>query len=325
MLLVNLGSPAAADAASVRRFLRPFLSDARVVEIPRLLWWPILNFFILPLRAPRVARLYQRIWMDEGSPLQVYLSRLGQAVAARLSASAMTQVIDVRTAVSYGSPAIAAQLDELAARKVDEIVVIPLYPQYSATTTAAVFDLVSRWSQRKRNLPGLILLKDYHDHPRYIDALAQSIRLAEEQFGKPERLLFSFHGIPQANVDKGDPYEQQCHRTAERVAQVLGLDQTRWLVAFQSRFGRAQWLQPYMAETLKLLATQGIKHLHVISPSFSLDCLETLDEISHEYHQLFREHGGEKFHYIPALNDGAQQVDLLIELISRHFPLESND
>lgn len=320
VLLVNLGSPAAPDAAAVRRFLRPFLGDQRVVEIPRLLWWPILNLFILPFRAPRVARLYQRIWMAEGAPLLVYLERLREAVAARLHPANSGVQIEVRSAVTYGAPAIVDQLDALLAAGCDELIVVPLYPQYSATTTAAVFDAVSRWMQQRRDLPGVTLLKAYHDHPRYIEALAQSVQQARQQFGIPERLLFSFHGIPQANVDKGDPYARHCHRTAEAVAQALGLEPGQWLVTFQSRFGPAQWLQPYMDETLKELATQGVRHLHVISPSFSLDCLETLDEIDHEYRQLFLEQGGERFHYIPALNADDSQVELLVELISRYLP-----
>lgn len=321
VLLVNLGSPAAPDAAAVRRFLRPFLGDRRVVEIPRPLWWPLLNLFILPFRAPRVARLYQRIWMAEGAPLQVHLERLREAVTARFHAgSSGGDRIEVRAAVTYGAPAIADQLDALMAAGSDEVIVIPLYPQYSATTTAAVFDAVSRWMQQRRDLPGLTLVKDYHDHPRYIEALAQSVRTAQQQFGTPERLLFSFHGIPQANVDQGDPYARHCHRTAEAVAQALGLELGQWLVAFQSRFGPAQWLQPYMDEAVKALAAEGVRHLQVISPSFSLDCLETLDEIDHEYRQLFLSQGGERFHYVPALNAGDSQVELLVELISCHLP-----
>lgn len=320
VLLVNLGSPAAPDAAAVRRFLRPFLGDRRVVEIPRTLWWPLLNLFILPFRAPRVAKLYQRIWMAEGAPLQVHLERLREAVAARLHAGGAGDQIEVRAAVTYGAPAIADQLDALMAAGSDEVIVIPLYPQYSATTTAAVFDAVSRWMRQRRDLPGLTLVKDYHDHPRYIEALAQSVRTAQQQFGTPERLLFSFHGIPQANVDQGDPYARHCHRTAEAVAQALGLELGQWQVAFQSRFGPAQWLQPYMDAAVKALAAQGVRHLQVISPSFSLDCLETLDEIDHEYRQLFLSQGGERFHYVPALNAGDSQVELLVELISCHLP-----
>lgn len=320
VLLVNLGSPAAPDAAAVRRFLRPFLGDRRVVEIPRTLWWPLLNLFILPFRAPRVAKLYQRIWMAEGAPLQVHLERLREAVAARLHAGGAGDQIEVRAAVTYGAPAIADQLDALMAAGSDEVIVIPLYPQYSATTTAAVFDAVSRWMWQRRDLPGLTLVKDYHDHPRYIEALAQSVRTAQQQFGTPERLLFSFHGIPQANVDQGDPYARHCHRTAEAVAQALGLELGQWQVAFQSRFGPAQWLQPYMDAAVKALAAQGVRHLQVISPSFSLDCLETLDEIDHEYRQLFLSQGGERFHYVPALNAGDSQVELLVELISCHLP-----
>ncbi len=309
LLLVNLGTPDAPEPAALRRYLKEFLSDPRVVSLPGWLWKPILYGVILPFRAPRSAAAYRAIWQAEGSPLLHHSRRLCRALEERLAGRA-----EVRLAMRYGRPSLAEVLDECPA---DQVFILPLYPQYSSTTTASVLDAFAHWAAGRVNLPGVGLLRDYHDHPRYIEALADSIRRAWKD-GQGQRLLFSFHGIPRRLVRDGDPYEQQCRRTASLVAESLQLPQDRWQVMFQSRFGREQWLEPYAVDTLSALPSQGITEVDVICPGFAVDCLETLEEMARENRQLFLAAGGSKYRYIPCLNDSPAQVTLLAELFEDH-------
>lgn len=314
VLLVNLGTPEAATPAAVRRYLGEFLFDPRVVEIPRVLWWLILNGIILRIRPPRVARAYASIWMDEGSPLMVH----SRAIATALQERCRTEFnapLHVELAMRYGKPAINEVLQKLRDNHVERLLVLPLYPQYSATTTATVFDAVSNELKRWRWLPDLRMCMHYHDQPAYIKALAASIRDSFTNHGKPDKLLFSFHGLPERCLKAGDPYYCHCQKTARLVAESLQLEPQDWLLTFQSRFGRERWLQPYTDATLKSLARKGVKHVQIISPGFAADCLETLEELAVQNKEFFLTGGGEKYHYIPALNAQPAHIDALIDLI----------
>jgi ferrochelatase len=309
VLLVNLGTPEHPSSKAVKGYLAQFLSDRRVVDMPRLLWLPLLYGIILPLRAPRVARLYQSIWLEQGSPLMVYSRRQQQALAARLPD------VPVELAMSYGQPSISQGIEKLLQRGVTDLVVLPLYPQYSSSTSAAVFDEVARVCRRQWRLPSLHFIRDYAQHPAYIHALKLSIEQSFTQQGIPDRLLLSFHGIPQRYVRNGDDYQQRCLDTAQALRQVLSLPAERVMVSFQSRFGREPWLMPYTDDTLKALPQQGDKYVQVVCPGFSSDCLETLEEVQQQYGELFMEHGGEKYHYIPALNDNPEHIEMLAQLL----------
>lgn len=311
VLLINLGTPDAPTASAVRRYLAEFLGDPRVVEIPRAVWLPILYGFILPFRPARVARNYAGIWMDEGSPLQVYSQRLAQRLEESLDE------VPVELGMSYGNPSIEAALGRLEAQQVEQIIVLPLYPQYSATTTAASVDVLARSLGRRRTIPSLALIRDYHDQPAYIEALAASVRTHWEQHGRGDHLVMSFHGIPKRNVDLGDPYASQCERTAQLLADALGLEPSAWSQVYQSRFGKAEWLQPYADERFRELAQQGFSTLDVLCPGFAADCLETLEEIAEEYAELFQEAGGKALRYIPALNDAPAHAEALRACIRR--------
>lgn len=312
VLLVNLGTPDAPTASAVRRYLAEFLGDPRVVEIPRAVWLPILYGFILPFRPARVARNYAGIWMEEGSPLLVHSQRLAQRLEESLDD------IPVELGMSYGNPSIESALSRLETQQVEQIIVLPLYPQYSATTTAASFDVLARCLSRRRDIPALTLIRDYHDQPAYVEALAASVRTHWEQHGRGDHLVMSFHGIPKRNVDLGDPYARQCERTAALLAEALGLEPAAWSQVYQSRFGKAEWLQPYADERFRELAQQGIGTLDVLCPGFAADCLETLEEIAVEYAELFQEAGGKALRYIPALNDAPAHADALRASIRRY-------
>ncbi|MFZ1640904.1 MAG: ferrochelatase [Candidatus Contendobacter sp.] len=316
ILLANLGTPDAPTPAAVRRYLAEFLWDPRVVELPRSLWWLILHGVILRVRPARSARKYQLIWTPDGSPLLAISQRQAAAVAATL-AERYPGPIRVAVGMRYGNPSIAAALAELRAAGVQRLLALPLYPQYSATTVASTFDAVAAELRRWRWLPELRFITHYHDDPGYLDALTASIRAARaEQSG--ERLLFSFHGLPRRNLLAGDPYHCQCHKTARLVAERLGLQPDQWAVAFQSRFGRAEWLQPYTSVLLADWAKAGIKSVDVACPGFAADCLETLEEIALENRQTFLDAGGEHYRYLPALNDDPAHIAVLAELIDRH-------
>ena len=308
ILLANLGTPDAPTPDAVKRYLRQFLSDKRVVDTPRLLWWPLLRGVILPLRAPRVAKLYQSVWMDEGSPLMVYSRRQQQALAARLPDT------PVALGMSYGSPALESAVDELLAQDVGHIVVLPLYPQYSCSTVAAVWDELARILAKKRAIPGISFIRDYADDASYIDALAASVRASFAVHGEPDVLLLSYHGIPQRFAQEGDDYPQRCRDTTRELVSALGLSPDRAMMTFQSRFGREPWLTPYTDETLNRLGEKGVKHIQVICPGFAADCLETLEEIAVQNREVFLEAGGQKYEYIPALNADSAHIEMMVNL-----------
>lgn len=310
VLLINLGTPSAPTSKAVRDYLAEFLSDRRVVELPAWIWQPLLKLIILPMRARHSAKLYQSVWMDEGSPLAVITQRLAENVQANLG-----DKYQVVLAMRYGKPNIEAGLKELLAADVSSITLLPLYPQYSAATTASCFDKISEFFQQSRAIPTLDFIASYFDHPLYIEALANKFKEHRTEQMKNSYLLFSFHGLPQRSIELGDPYQQQCFTTTRLLAERLQLSMDDYQVVFQSRFGKAQWLQPYCDVVLQELPARGIKNVSVICPGFSVDCLETLEEIAKRYRALFLASGGESFNYIPALNDSAAQVRLLSGLI----------
>ena len=321
ILLVNLGSPDAPTAPALRRYLAEFLGDPRVVEAPRWLWWLAMHGVILRIRPPRSAKSYARIWTDNGapmgSPLIAISHRQTEALRARF---ADDNKVVVELAMRYGNPSIASAVDKLLQAGIEQLVVLPLYPQYSATTTATVFDEISRVLQQLRVIPGLCFIRDYYRHEAYINAVANSIEQHWREQGRAQKLLFSFHGIPQRYVDAGDPYADQCQQTAERIAARLQLQGEEWTLVFQSRFGREPWLQPYCDRTLEALPQQGVKSVDVISPGFAADCLETLEEIDMENREIFLQAGGEQFHYIAALNDRPDHIDALFDIVQQHMP-----
>ncbi len=323
ILLVNLGSPDAPTPAALRRYLAEFLGDPRVVEAPRWLWWFAMHGVILRIRPPRSAKSYARIWTDEGTPMGSPLIAISykQTVALRDKLQSLYgNAVVVKLAMRYGKPSIASAIETLQQAGVDRLVVLPLYPQYSATTTASVFDELCRVLQQRRVIPELRFIREYYQHPHYIDALATSIVQHWQQHGRTQKLLFSFHGIPQRYVDAGDPYAGQCKLTAAAVAEKLQLQEDEWILVFQSRFGREPWLQPYCDKTLEALPAQGVKSVDVISPGFAADCLETLEEIDMENRDIFLQAGGEDFRYIAALNDRTEHIDCLLELLKQHIP-----
>ncbi len=313
LILVNLGSPHAPTPAAVADFLAEFLSDRRVVELPPLLWQPILRGIVIPLRAKRVAHAYASIW-DDGSPLRVITSRQCWRLQQRLRTSCGDAAPWVRLAMSYQGPSIAAVIGDCQRRGIDDIVVLPLYPQYSATTTAVVFDQVTRHLLTVRSWPELHLVRDYHDHPGYIAALAASVHEHWQQHGRAAHLLLSFHGIPEANVAKGDPYARQCERSAQLLAASLGLHESEWTLTYQSRFGRARWLTPYTNETLRRLAADGVHSIDVMCPAFAADCLETLEEMAVENRAVFLDAGGTEYRFIACLNDREDHVAMLHDI-----------
>ena len=306
ILLVNLGTPDAPTAKALRGYLAEFLWDRRVTELPRFFWWLVLHGVILRIRPARSARLYEKVWTENGSPL-LSISKV-QAQALQKSLGEEFKVV---LAMRYGNPSIASGLEEL--RNVERIMVLPLYPQYSGTTTGSSFDAVADVLKTWRIVPDLRFISDYHDNSAYINALIAQIKSYWDQHGVPEKLLFSFHGIPKRFVIAGDPYADQCHKTAKLVA--LGLEIENWEVVFQSRFGREEWLKPYADHRLRSLAKDGIKRVDIVCPGFSADCLETLDEIDRENREIFLKAGGEEFHYIPALNDSDEHIEALVKIL----------
>ncbi|MFJ3459094.1 ferrochelatase [Scandinavium goeteborgense] len=308
ILLANLGTPDAPTPEAVKRYLRQFLSDSRVVDTPRALWWPILRGVILPLRSPRVAKLYQSVWMDEGSPLMVYSRQQQQALAKRLPDT------PVVLGMSYGSPSLASAVEELMTHNVDHIVVLPLYPQYSCSTVAAVWDELARILATKRHIPGVSFIRDYADDDDYIQALVSSAKASFAEHGEPDVLLLSYHGIPQRYADEGDDYPQRCRDTTRELASALDISPDKVMMTYQSRFGREPWLTPYTDATLKMLGEKGVQHVQVMCPGFSADCLETLEEIAVQNKEFFLEAGGKKYEYIPALNASAEHIEMMVNL-----------
>lgn len=317
VVLVNLGTPDAPTAPALRRYLKEFLSDPRVVEIPRLAWWPILYGLILPLRSAKSAAKYASIWTEEGSPLRVHTDK--QALLLRGLLGERGHGVTVRVAMRYGNPALPTVLDALKADGVERILILPAYPQYSGTTTASIADIVFRHFTRWRNQPELRLVKHYHDHPRYIEALKLSVLAHWQVHGRPDRLVMSFHGVPKRTLLLGDPYHCECRKTGRLLAQELGLEDDQYMVTFQSRFGKAEWLQPYTAPTLEKLARQGVKRVDVMCPGFTSDCLETLEEIALEARQDFLAAGGREFHYIPCLNEAPAWIAALADVAEQHL------
>jgi ferrochelatase len=316
VLLSNLGTPDQPAAPAVRRYLREFLSDPRVVSLPRWLWLPLLNGVILQVRPRRSARLYQAIWTPEGSPLLVTAHRQLQALREHFAAD---RRFVFALGMRYGEPSIASALVELRAAGVERLLVVPLYPQYSSATTASTFDAVGHALAGWVRVPELRMVADYHAAPWYIRALADSIRDAWRQQPAGERLLFSFHGMPRRTQQAGDPYHDQCQRTARLVAAELGLEADRWLVAFQSRFGYEEWLQPYTDQTLRAWGGSHVTSVDVVCPGFSADCLETLEEIAVTYRELYVEASGGRYRYIPALNERPDHIAGLAGLIRRQI------
>ena len=317
VLYCNLGTPDEPTAASVRRYLAEFLSDPRVVEIPRLLWWPLLHGIILPLRAGKSAAKYATIWTPDGSPLKLWTDKQSRLLQGWLGEHGHR--VKVRYAMRYGNPSIASQLDALQAEGANRILVLPAYPQYSATTTASIVDAVATWSSRTRNLPELRFVNRYHDDRGYVQALARRIHRHWDEQGPAQHLVMSFHGVPERTLHLGDPYHCECQKTARLLAVHLGLEQDRYSVTFQSRFGKAKWLEPYTEPTLRALAQRGLARVDVVCPGFTGDCLETLEEIAQEGRHAFLAAGGKEFHYIPCLNDEPAWIAALGELAQRHL------
>ena len=317
ILVVNLGTPDAPTTGAVRRFLRQFLSDPRVVPYPRLIWWLILNLVILVIRPARSAAAYRKIWTEQGSPLLLHSEEIANKLRARM-ASVADSPVHLELAMTYGEPSVAGAIDKLLAMGVRRIITLPLYPQYSGTTTAAVFDAVAHEFGHLCWVPESRFISSYHDAPGYIDALAASISENWAQHGRGEKLLMSFHGLPKSMLRNGDPYHRQCQKTARLLADGLGLNDDDWLLSFQSRVGREEWLAPYTDETVMKLGKQGLARVDVVCPGFSTDCLETLEEIAMQNAAFFSDAGGGSLHYIPALNARDDHVRFLAELLERH-------
>lgn len=318
ILLVNLGTPDQPDTVSVRRYLAEFLSDPRIVESPRWLWKMILHGVILRIRPRRSAKAYRSIWQDQGSPLLIHsrqqLAKLKTSLAHRFSSKTT-----IALAMRYGQPSIASGLDELAQQGVTRLLILPLYPQYSATTTASIFDEVSTQLQKRRFVPELRFINHYVREQGYIQALANTVQQHWDNHGRADKLLLSFHGLPKRYVDAGDPYAMECQTTADLLAEALSLKTNEWELSFQSRMGREEWLQPYCVERLEQLPGEGVKSVDVICPGFSADCLETLEEIDCENRNVFLKAGGQSYSYIPALNDTEQHIEFLTDLLGKHL------
>ena len=317
VLYCNLGTPDEPTAPALRRYLAQFLGDSRVVEIPKPIWWLILHGIILRIRPAKSAAKYASIWTQEGSPLRVWTDKQAQGMSEALQRRGH-QVL-VKYAMTYGQPSIASQLDALRLEGVTRILVLPAYPQYSATTTAPVLDGVFRWSLQTRNLPEFRFVNHYHDNDGYIQALAESIQTHWHENGRSEKLIMSFHGVPERTLQLGDPYHCECYKTGRLVAEKLGLTKDQYTVTFQSRFGKAKWLEPYTEPTLIELAKSGTQSVDVICPGFTGDCLETLEEISMEGREAFLHAGGKSFHYIPCLNESSQWIEALTGIAEKHM------
>lgn len=317
VLITNLGTPDAPTPAALRKYLAEFLSDPRVIETPKFIWWFILHGIILRLRPRRSAEAYEKVWTDNGSPLLDISIKQADKIQTEIS-KRIDGPVKVELAMRYGHPSIESGLEKLRAANANKILVFPLYPQYSAATTASTFDAVADVLKKWRWLPELRMINHYHDNPDYINALANSIQQYWQTQAKPDKLLFSFHGLPKAYFLAGDPYHCECYKTARLVTEKLGLNEDEWQLTFQSRFGPKAWLQPYTDVTLKKLAAKGTKHVQIVCPGFSADCLETLEEIDMQNRAFFTDAGGERFSYIPALNDSDEHIAALCNIIETH-------
>jgi protoporphyrin/coproporphyrin ferrochelatase len=319
VLLINLGTPEAPTVPAVREYLREFLSDPRVIEIPRFAWLPILHLFVLGRRPKASAQRYAQVWMSEGSPLRVHTERQTTLLRNYLEERAQQLPLVVDYAMRYGKPSIPDKLQSMKAQHCDRILLLPLYPQYAASTTATALDAAYRCVQEMRNQPALRAVRSFHDHHGYIAALAQSLRDYWARNDRPDVLVMSFHGVPRATLDKGDPYHCECHKTGRLLAEALGLKAERYRIAFQSRFGRAEWLKPYTAETLAELGKQRVRRVDVICPGFVADCLETLEEIAIEGKTVFLNAGGREFHAVPCLNERTDWIHALTDVAASNL------
>ena len=318
IILANLGTPDEPTIPAVRRFLKQFLSDQRVIEIPKPVWQIILRLFILPFRPKRVSQAYAQVW-GQDSPMREILLQQVDAVKTHLTQRYPQFELNVVPAMSYGNPNIQQVLAKVSEQPQEHVILFPLFPQYSATSTAPLYDAVAKWVVKQRNLPGLSIIRDYYQHPLFIQALAQSVRDYQAVHGQPEKLLMSFHGIPQPYADKGVPYADRCRITGQLVAQELGLNAEQYMISFQSRFGKQEWIKPYTDVVLEDWAKQGVKSVQVMSPAFSADCLETLEELAIENAETFKSLGGGSYSYIPALNSRDDHLQLLNSLLQANL------
>jgi ferrochelatase len=310
ILLVNLGTPAAPTPAALRSYLKEFLSDPRVVEIPKPIWWMILNGIILTVRPKKSAKKYASIWTTEGSPLRVHTEKQAKLLKGWMGERIKSPFL-IEYAMRYGQPSIPDSLVKLKSAACDRILILPMYPQYAASTTATALDMIGQHLARVRNQPALRTLKHYHDHPAYINALAANVRNYWQREGRPDVLVMSFHGLPRYTLEKGDPYHCECQKTGRLLAERLGLEKQQYRLTFQSRFGKAEWLKPYTDKTVEELGKSGTERVDVVCPGFVADCLETLEEIAQEVRDTFLNAGGKSFHYIPALNESSDWIDAL--------------
>ncbi len=318
IILANLGTPDEPTVPAVRQFLKQFLSDQRVIEIPKPIWQIILNLFVLPFRPKRVAHAYEMVW-NQDSPMREILMQQVEAVQKSLIQQYPEFELNIIPAMTYGNPGIASVLETLSQNPQDHVILFPLFPQYSATSTAPLFDAFAKWIPKQRNLPGISFIRDYYQHPLYIQSLAQSVCEYQAEHGKAEKLLMSFHGIPQPYADKGDPYADRCRLTAKLVAEALGLSENEWAISFQSRFGKQEWVKPYTDVLLEDWGKQGVKSVQIMSPAFSADCLETLEELAIQNEEVFKDAGGESYAYIPALNSRDDHLELLNHLLQANL------
>jgi ferrochelatase len=314
ILLVNLGTPDSPTPRAVRRYLRQFLSDPRVIEIPRAIWLPILHAFVLNTRPARSAKKYAAIWYPSGSPLRVHTEAQARLLGGRLGSQ-----VRVEFAMRYGEPSIPGVLARLKAEGCERVLLFPLYPQYAASTTASALDHATEFLRKTRNIPEIRLVKTFHDHPAYIGALAAVVRDHWLRSGRPDKLVMSFHGLPQYTVARGDPYSRECRQTARLLAERLGLGDSEWQTAFQSRFGRTAWMEPYTVSTLSDFGRNGVRRVDVLCPGFVADCLETLEEIGIEARKTYLDAGGKEFHLLPCLNERSDWIDALAVIARQHL------
>jgi len=318
VLLINLGTPDAPTQQAVRRYLKQFLSDPRLVEIPRAIWLPILHGFVLNTRPRKSAQKYASIWTSEGSPLKVHTEKQAKLLRGYLGLK-VRMPLTVEFAMRYGHPSIADALARLKSEGCERVLVLPMYPQYAAASTASALDQVAEFLQRTRDVPEIRMVKHFHDHPSYIGALASLVQEHWRQSGRPDKLVMSFHGLPRFALARGDPYHCECHKTARLLAEKLELADSHWQIAFQSRFGRAEWIKPYTASTLADYGRQGVRRVDVICPGFAADCLETLEEIGIEGRKIFLGAGGREFHLLPCLNERDDWIGALADIVRQHL------
>lgn len=318
VLVTNLGTPDAPKKAELKRYLKEFLSDPRVVEVPRLLWWMILNLVILNIRPKRSAKAYETVWTERGSPLLYHTQDQANALRDNLKQQYGDNIV-VEFAMRYGSPSVDSAVDKMLQQGVRKLLVLPLYPQYCASTTGSTFDAIAQSFSKRRWIPELRFVTHYHDNADYIQAVAAKIQAHWEQHGRADKLIFSYHGIPKRYLLNGDPYHCECHKTSRLIAEALGLKEDEHFTSFQSRFGREEWLKPYTDESLKAFPEQGVKSVQIVCPGFAADCLETIEEIGEENRDYFLEAGGERYEYIAALNADEQHIQVLAKLLKSHL------